>query len=41
MRSCAHVPRGLDDASGWLREQEAFWLARIDALTAYLEENTP
>jgi DNA-binding transcriptional ArsR family regulator len=41
VRSCALVPSGLDDATGWLREQEAFWHDRIDALTAYLEEDIP
>jgi DNA-binding transcriptional ArsR family regulator len=38
VRSCALVPRALDDASAWMREQESFWNDRLDALTTYLEE---
>ena len=42
VRSCVLVPHGLDAASGWIREQERFWHERLDALTAYLdEEQTP
>lgn len=38
VRSCALVPRALDDAATWITQQDAFWRERVDALVTYLED---
>jgi DNA-binding transcriptional ArsR family regulator len=40
VRSCRLVAGALSDAQAWIEEQNRFWSARLDALSAHLEEES-